>query len=279
MWLMLACQPDPSPAPPSDTSTISSSETAEPAPEVVVEIPAPVLSAEGVAAAIESVFVSGMPSPLLPRRIYLESFAGRDSSCPGGKGYNLPGAFQGCVAESGWLYAGVAEYDGSVDPDDLRDFSLLADCYMIDPDGNWFVAAGELLLEHSGDENGGMLHAELSGTYSFAPAGGWMAPAGAGAVLSQSAAWDHTGWQLAIDGVVTDGTTSVRLEDLSVSSGECAGVPSGVYGLRGDGGYWYTLAGEDCGCGMVTWADGSQLGEACVDLSAASAGLIEAVRQ
>lgn len=276
MWLLLACQPDPAPAPPTDTS---STEAAEPAPEVVVEIPAPALSAEAVAESIEAVFVSGMPSPLLPRRTYLESFDGRDSDCPGGGGYNLPGAFQGCTAESGWLYAGVAEYDGSIELDEVRDFSLLADCYMVDPDGNWFVAGGELLLEHSGDANGGSMIAELSGTYSFAPAGGWMAPEGAGAVLSQTAHWDQFGWQLTVDGVVTDGTASVRLEALSAGSGECDGAPVGTYGLRGEGGYWYTLAGEECGCGMVTWADGSQLGEACVDLSEAAAGLIDSVRQ
>ncbi|MFT5683622.1 MAG: hypothetical protein ACI8RZ_004554 [Myxococcota bacterium] len=276
MWLLLACQPDPAPATPTDTSTDDAVETA---PEVMVEIPAASLSAEAVAEAIESVFVRGIPSPLLPRRAYLEAFAGRDDDCPGGAGYNLPGLFQGCTAESGWLYAGVAEYDGSIEPDEVRDFSLLADCYLIDPDGHWFVAAGELLLEHSGDASGGSMVAEMSGTYSFVEAGGWMEPDGAGAVLAMAVQWDSFGWQLTLTGSVTDGATAVRLDSLSARSGECEGVPIGSYGLRGAGGYWYTLTADDCGCGVVTYADGSTLGEACVDLSDAASDLIESVRQ
>ena len=275
MWLLLACQPDPVPVEPTpDTSTVSDT-----VPEVAVEIPAATLSAEEVVDAIESTFDAGMPSPLLPRKAYLEAFSGRDDNCPGGAGYNLSGAFQGCTADTGWLYAGVAEYSGSVDPDELRDFDLLADCYMVDPDGNWFVAGGELLFEHNGNQHGGSMLAELSGTFSYAGAGGWMAPEGAGAVIAMEAQWTETGWSLILDGVATDGTNSVRLEALTANSGLCGGVPVGAYGLRGEGGYWYEVAADECGCGMVTYADGSELGEACVDLSAAVSDLLDAVMQ
>lgn len=279
MWLLLACQPDPVPAAPTPTDT-SAEDTAlvDTVPEVTAEIPAPALSAEAVVATIEAVLDSGMPSPLLPRKAYLESFAGRDENCPGGWGYNLSGAFQGCTADSGWLYAGVAEYEGSVDPDEVSSFSLLADCYMVDPDGNWFVAAGNLLLDRSGSSNGGSMVAEISGSYSYAGAGGWMAPEGAGAVLEMAAGWTDSGWSLELDGTVTNGTDSVRLEAISAGSGQCGGNPVGVYGLRGTGGYWYELVAGECGCGMVTYADGTELGEACVDISTPLNDLIAAMR-
>ena len=279
MWLLLACQPDPAPADPIQTDT-SAEETAptDTVPEVTTEIPAAELTAEAVAATIEGVFDTGMPSPLLPRKAYLESFSGRDENCPGGWGYNLSGAFQGCTAASGWLYAGVTEYQGSIDPDEVSSFSLLADCYMVDPDGNWFVAAGNLLLERSGSSEGGSMLAEISGTYSYDGAGGWMAPAGAGAVLEMEANWADSGWSLRLDGTVTNGSESVRLEAISAGSGQCDGIPVGAYGLRGAGGYWYELSAEECGCGMVTYADGTELGEACVDLSGALNDLITAMR-
>jgi hypothetical protein len=280
MWLLLACQPEPTPATPvEDDSRDTASDEGGDVPEVIVEIPAASLSAAAVAQTIEGVFASGLPSPLLPRRTYLEAFSGRDSDCPGGDGYNLSGAFQGCTAASGWLYAGVAEYQGAVDPDVLRDFSLLADCYMVDPDGNWHVAAGELLFVSDGDGSGGSMLSEISGTFSYAPAGGWMEPEGSGAVLTMEAQWTDTGWSATLDGSVTDGTSAVRLGALSAGSGQCGGVPVGAYKLRGEGGYWYTLTADKCGCGMVTYADGSELGEACVDISAALLDLLDEVRQ
>lgn len=279
MWLLFACQSDPMPADPLPTDTSAEESTlADTVPEVTTEIPAAALTAESVAATIEGVFAAGMPSPLLPRKAYLEAFDGRDENCPGGWGHNLSGAFQGCTADSGWLYAGVAEYQGSAQPDEISDFSLLADCYMVDPQGNWFVAAGNLLLERAGNSSGGTMVAEISGTYSYAGAGGWMAPAGAGAVLEMEASWTDSGWSLDLDGTVTNGTDSVRLEAISAGSGQCGGIPVGVYGLRGAGGYWYELLAGECGCGMVTYADGTSLGEACVDLSIPLNDLITAMR-
>ena len=279
MWLLLACQPDPVPAAPIPTDTaVEETAPADTVPEVTTEIPAAALTAEVVIETIEAVFDTGMPSPLLPRKVYLESFSGRDENCPGGLGYNLSGAFQGCTADSGWMYAGLAEYQGSIDPDAVSSFSLLADCYMVDPDGNWFVAAGNLLLERAGNSNGGTMLAEISGTYSYAGAGGWMAPEGAGAVLEMEANWTDSGWSLNLDGTVTNGTDSVRLEAISAGSGQCDGIPVGVYGLRGASGYWYELIAGECGCGMVTYADGTQLGEGCVDISGALSDLVAEMR-
>ena len=281
MWLLLACKPDPAPATTPETSTDTSTVedtafAADTVPEVTQDIPAAALSAEAVIAAIEDTFADGMPSPLLPRKSYLEMFQGRDDNCPGGQGYNLPGAFQGCTSDDGWLYAGIAEYEGPTDPEIEGNFGMLADCYMVDPDGNWFVAAGEMLFDKKGDLNGGSVTAEISGTWSYAPAGSWMAPEGAGAVLEISAEWSDYGWSIALDGSATNGTNHVRLEMLSMSNEACSGAAvSGRYELRGADGYWYSIDATDCGCGSVTWADGSVLGEGCVDLTSAMSTLLE----
>ena len=79
--------------------------------------------------------------------------------------------------------------------------------------------------------------------------------------------WAGSTWTLTLDGAMTDGVHAVHLDALSASSVVCAGQASGTVSLRDPGGYWYALP-IDCGCGQVRYAATTDLGEACVDLSA-----------
>lgn len=243
---------------------------------VEVERPPPGLAADDVASALTSTFAAGIPEPTLPRRQYLSVFDHRDERCPGGQGVNLPGHFAGCHAESGWIYAGLAEYTGAREVDVLDDFHLLADFTVTDAAGRPFVGGGELDFDLERSGQGLTWTGRVAGTWSWAAADAWMLPEGAGAMLDLTVT-QESGWTVSLDGTVTDGTHATRLDDVTGASNTCGGAPTGRFGLRGEGGYWYWLD-ADCGCGPVTFdgaADGP-LGEACVDLDLAA--LTEVVR-
>jgi hypothetical protein len=233
--------------------------------EVRPEVPAPSLDAAGVAAAIDRATASGLPEPLLARETYLGIFAHRDPGCPGGQGTNLPGRFEGCTAESGWLYAGLAEYSGPPEVPIVDDFHLLGDFNVRDAAGRWFIGGGELELEVTRSAGTVTWVGDVSGTWSYAGGPGWMQPDGAGGVLQLTVERADPAWSVSVEGGMTDGTEAVHLAGVQANSGQCDGAVSGTLSLRDTSGYWYVLA-ADCGCGPVTWADGSTLGEACVGL-------------
>lgn len=237
--------------------------------EVRPEIPAPALGASGVAAAIDRATASGLPEPLQARETYLGIFAHRDPGCPGGQGTNLPGRFQGCTADSGWLYAGLAEYSGPPEVAVIDDFHLLGDFNVRDADGRWFIGGGELELDVTRAAGSVTWVGDISGTWSYAAGPGWMQPDGAGGVLRLIVERADPTWSVSAEGGLTDGAESVHLSGVRASSALCDGAVSGSISLRDPSGYWYALT-ADCGCGPVTWADGTQLGDACValDLSA-----------
>lgn len=189
----------------------------------------------------------------------------------------LPGSFQGCTADTGWLYAGIAVYGGIEDVDFLDDFSLLGDCYIISPDGDWFIGAGDLAYEVVGDVDIDWTGV-ITGQWSFPPAGGWMGDGGGSSVLDIHAQLRQGGgWAVTLDGGIHLDGESIRVEALFADSDTCGGEPSGTITLRDPSGYWYAMEAE-CGCGTLTWADGTALGEACVSAAGALATLAEAGR-
>jgi len=242
--------------------------------EVVVAIPAPTLDADGVAAAIQSTLAGGLPSPMRAREAYLAMFEGRDERCPGGSQPSLPGRFEGCWSESDWFYAGYAEYGGSDDPlDTSDDFTLLADGQMIDGSGGSFIGAGELYYD--AELGSQRWEGGLTGTWSYDLASDWMGVPAAGGVLTFLADVSGSHWRLEVDGSVAGGDHPIALQDVVVEADDCGATTSGAVRLRGGTGYWYTLALEDCGCGTVTYDDGTILGEGCIDLATAARPLAE----
>ena len=113
---------------------------------------------------------------------------------------------------------------------------------------------------------------EVTGTFYYGGATGWMQPEGAAAMIQTTGAWAGSEWSVQIDGVSTDGSEGVQLDEVTADSTACDGQPSGGIGLRGESGYWYHLD-LSCGCGTVVFHETEELGTACVDLS----GPIEAM--
>ena len=261
---LLACvDPLAGPGPDRTTSTPTEADTAT--GSVDLPIPPPPLDAGGVAAAIDQTTAAGVPEPLLARAAYLSIFAHRDPRCPGGQGTNLPGRFQGCLAESGWLFAGLAEYTGPPDPSIIDDFHLLGDFNVQDADGNWFIGGGELDLDVHRGPGTVSWTGEVSGTWSWPAWTGWMTPEGAGGVMHLEVQRTDMDWSATVDGPLTNGVDSVHLFEVRATSNECGGAATGPIELRDASGHWYRLDAT-CGCGPVSWADGTPLGEACVAL-------------
>lgn len=280
IWLLLACNRR-EPYLPPDTSAEDTAAAADTdssgAGDVSVEVPSPTWDADEAAAQISAVFARGVPEPVTAREVFIGLFDHRDDRCPGGQNIMLPGNFQGCTAESGWLYAGIAVYGGVEDVDALEDFSLLGDCYIISPDGDWFIGAGELDYAVTGDADIDWTGA-ISGQWSYPPQDGWMQDGSGSAVLDIHAQSRASGaWSVALDGGIYLGGTAIRVEGLSAESGACGGEPSGTVTLRDPSGYWYAMT-ADCGCGPISWADGSALGEACFSAADALGTLAEAGR-
>lgn len=241
-----------------------------------VEPPAPELTAEEVGQALVGALAGGIPEPVTARREYVARFEGRDADCPGGS-YNLAGNFEGCETETGWIYAGLVEFTGPDDPENFtREFHVLGDGWIQDPDGKRMVMGGELSFTPEGSGwTGG-----ITGTWSWPLAEGWMQPEQAGGVLEIAVTGSGPGRTVAVSGSVAGQPWAVVL-DAAVAQGEvCDGEPLGAFLLRGEGGYWYRLERDEagCACGSVVYAGGEELGEACPELAGPFEALGEVTR-
>lgn len=238
-------------------------------PAVDADRPPPTLDAAAVTAEVEAALAAGLPEPIRPRDTLAELLGHRDGQCPAGPPdqYSFVSAFNGCEAQSGYTYAGITEYTGPRIAEDPRGgFHLLADGFIIDPEGDWFIFGGELEL-YAKDE---VWETEVTGSFSYAPAGGWMTHEASIALWSGS-----DGAETWLEGGYGDGDGhSVYFEDLRFPAG-CDG-PVGVLKLREDSGYWHTLTfDEGCGgCAEAVFDNGEVVGEVCPDLSAPVAGLV-----
>lgn len=246
-------------------------------PTVEIDPPAPSLDAASVATSIAAALSLGIPEPLTARRAYIDALAHRDAFCPGGGDLSIIGEWAGCTAESGWQFAGYTEYTGSTSPEAVDDFHLLADFRFLDPAGHRFVGGGELDLVLSTDGGDRSWTSQVSGTFSYAEAPGWMSPEGASATLQTTGSWAGSTWALSLDGAATDGVHALHLQAVTASNETCDSQASGVISLRDTSGYWHTLS-LDCGCGEVRYANTTDLGEACVDISAVLADLALGMR-
>ena len=267
--------------PPGDTAG-QSADTASLPPDtgrstVVIEPPPPSLDSAEVSAAILEALAGGIPEPLSARRTYIDALDHRDAFCPGGGDLSIIGEWAGCTAASGWQFAGYTEYSGSSSPEAIEDFHLLADFRFHDPAGHRFVGGGELDFSLSIDDGDRSWSSEVSGTFSYAGATGWMTPDGASATLSTTGSWTGSTWSVNLQGAVTNGVQAVHMDGLTAHSETCAAQASGTISLRDPSGYWYDLS-LTCGCGEVQYASAEVIGETCVDLSGPLANLAMTVR-
>lgn len=237
---------------------------------VMVDTPEPAWQAEELELALNAALQGGLPDPYLPRQAYEAMFADHaDGSCPGGEGMNLPGDYEGCTAEDGSFFFGHGELALEAEPGALESFYLLGDFYMIDPEGQRFDGAGEVL--HATYDDGEFLLFEtlVTGTWSYGPAGSWMSSP------SSMSLWvfgDHWGdkYHGTLHGSVELDGLPIFFDWVNFQSLSCpASAMEGGIQIRDPSGYWYQIhldSSSYCnGCGTLYWADGTNLGEVCPD--------------
>ena len=239
----------------------------------------PQWSVEDVLNEVSAALAHGLPDPYSPRDSFLGMFVGRDSQCPSDSGFNLSGSFNGCMASTGYRFAGTSAYEGPTTPQ-KGPFHLIGDFYIIDSQDQWFRGGGDLLVDRATSPGTWpeVIDASLLGSWSYDADGGWL---GGNSTL---ATWIHSesepsGWTLELDGSFGYGEHYMVFEDLLFDSDDCEGHPTGRLGVRGLDGQWYYLDfGEACsGCGEV-WGVGALLGEGCLDIRGPGESLHDLMR-
>lgn len=279
-FLATACTPETAPVG-LDTAAVEAADPTEPVDDGPAELSAPVPSwtAEELAAEVSTAFEGGLPDPFLPRDLYVSMFDHADEDCPTSElPYHLPGDYEGCSTEDGTFFFGHGEYQQDVDAEALESFYLLGDFYILDPLSQRFDGAGEVLYSVVPGTGSVDVRFELliSGTWGYPGTEGWMSE-GMSLALWTYGVWDHGEAIGTLDGSVQLGDLPLFMDDLSFDPGNCEDRPiRGQLRVRDPKGAWYTLdfGGECTGCAEVIWADGSSLGEACLDLHDTPAALL-----
>lgn len=237
-----------------------------PEEQVSSELPPSDLTAVDIENQINTLMGFGVVEPVLARDSYLWLQSQGDLECPGDSPFQLMGIIEPCTSDSGYTYSGITIMRGGTGPLAFPDsFTLLADCYIIDPDGNRFVGAGELKYQSWGDVATGGIGVTSEGIWSYPNAEGWVGVDNS-VWLDAIASWRDGGseWYVKLDGATTLNGTSVYYDEVYVSH-DCLGG-WGLIQLRGEHGYWYDLPlkGDCSGCAEVGYGS-TTLGEACLN--------------
>ncbi|HND30633.1 MAG TPA: hypothetical protein PLA94_11570 [Myxococcota bacterium] len=248
----MACQVAP------DSIVPDSPTVADTGARTEVEPPPASLEPGEVEAAMIQALSGGLPRP----KEAVDAFgriliAGDDGRCPNSGGYTITESFTGCHSEKGYIYAGLTIYTDSTNDD----FSFLGDCYVIDPDGDIFQAAGE--LEQATDPADHSFAIKLTGTWGYAKEEGWLSSVPSLALWLEGDA-DH----LVANGGWSTPAAILYFEGFQ-SGSSCA--HAGLLKLQDPQGAWYTLDyGADCdACGALSYA-GQAMGEICVPVEEAA---------
>lgn len=219
----------------------------------------PAWTAAQVAEHVDLALSVGLPDPPLLLDWYDRSLAEGDvGQCPKVRDHSLGEAFGGCLSSSGWVYAGISMWYAS---ETGEGWEMDGDCYMRDPQGNWFFCDGRLGWEGDGT---GAWEVTVAGMWGYPLASGWVASQPDAALWM---AWD--GHTLSLDGGWEVDGDSVFFAGVTVT----AGGATGIVELRDPSGAWYLLSLDGGTCGEVSW-DGASLGEGCIDLPGAAADLV-----
>ena len=246
-----------------DTAADSGTDgTSSPAP--------PLLSADEALAVLDALYTTGLPDPGVVQASYLEALSHSDESCPGLE-LQMNTQPEGCTAESGYHYSGLATYLLTEEP---PGWTLSAEMEITPPSGVVFGAGGAAGLWGGTTEKGWWRQGNIHGSWQSddAPflAAGF---SGSLALFAESAGSDR--YMVGMDGAISyGGAVVVDLSMVSARSSECFEYFLGLYQVRDEYGRWYELELSECtGCGEVR-QDGMALGEGCMQTAGAPAALL-----
>jgi hypothetical protein len=273
LLVLAACAPSEPPAPvvPPSEDTAGDTDTGGDTAETGPEVPPPALTASEVGAALNAALSGGIPT-------FPEAIGAFSALMALGVGCTPDDRFfkildpEGCLAPSGVTYSGAGgAVGGWDDAGEVYAYELRGDLVIIDAAGVPYEMGGDIDTVVTPYVGGLAFSQQFLGTFRYpaAPTGSAWIEAGIG---------DDGALVAQVDGGYDLGGASVYFDALTVG-GACGSAPTGAIRLRDVSGYWYVFTyGPECDmCGDVAYA-GDSLGAACVDPTAAMAGIGEAVR-
>lgn len=220
----------------------------------------PTWTAEEALATLQHTLDQALPDPDLARDTYVSLVeVGQDADCPGSMNFNGTDP-QGCVSESGYLYAGLSGFEETPG----EHWSLTGDFEIHTPDGRAFHGGG--VITHGRHADG--FRVELQWTWLFDGSEGWLDPGLSGTWSVQTS---QQGAVL-VGGITVEGV-ALYFEEVVLSASTEPAL-SGTLAVRDPAGAWWQLPLEDDGCGSVRFA-GEQAAEGCVDLGTPLAAYAE----
>ncbi|MCB9744292.1 MAG: hypothetical protein H6740_16965 [Alphaproteobacteria bacterium] len=253
-------------------------DSAAPEPELPVYTLAPYTpsySAAEVDALIDAAIAEGLPEPFTPLAVYQRAFdAWAEDGCPVGNPYEVPGDYIGCTTSAGAFFWGPILYAPNTDGFAPAEFSVIGDGYIIDPDGAWLYAGGELAFQPTPPQDEADERLEwfylISGTWGYAPDGDWLGARWSGVIQGDGEMTAEDTWVIRVHGSFNKAGAELFFDSLLMDAAHCGVNATGAIRLHDPSGGWYTVEPEGCSnCGPVTFDGGGEvleLGEACVDL-------------
>lgn len=226
-------------------------------------------------AAIDAVFAMGFYGPVELKAAYLDLMQHGDDYCPGSDVEIYDTFVTGCVAESGYYYAGVSVYASEEWPgENSSAWSFGGDFEILDPSGNQMLVGGHTfgLYEDIIPE---MIGGDITGSWSLSGAEGWLGEGISAMLLIDGV----VGQSLSLTGGLGVGATAMYFPELSWSYPSCWDSPVGELQVRDPAGHWFSLVlNEDCtGCGEMTYIADGTTQEVCVALSGLGQEITEAL--
>lgn len=230
----------------------------------------PLLTADEALAVLDAIYTIGLPDPDAVQAAYLEALSYSDEECPG-LDLQMNTQPEGCMAQSGYHYSGLATY---LLTDEPEGWNLSAELEITPPSGAVFGAGGATGMWGGETEKGWWRQGTINGSWESGDvpflADGF---SGSIALFAESAGPDR--FMVGMDGAISyGGSAVVDLSKMTARSSECATHFLGLVQVRDEHGRWYQVELSECtGCGVV-WQDGTSLGEGCMQTEGAPASLL-----
>jgi hypothetical protein len=280
LLVLAACAPSEPPAPvvPPSEDTAGDTDTGGDTAETGPEVPPPALTAAEVGAALDAALSGGIPT-------FPEAIGAFSALMALGVGCTPDDRFfkildpEGCLAPSGVTYSGAGgAVGGWDDAGEVYAYELRGDLVIIDAAGVPYEMGGDIDTVVTPYVGGLAFSQQFLGTFRYPAAPTWLGRGTSGSAWIEAGIGDDGALVAQVDGGYDLGGASVYFDALTVG-GACGSAPTGAIRLRDVSGYWYVFTyGPECDmCGDVAYA-GDSLGAACVDPTAAMAGIGEAVR-
>ena len=194
----------------------------------------------------------------------------RSSSCPQLENPNADdwmGVWDDdCSTAAGNHYFGTALYGADQISDEHIEvwiFNILCSFELTDPQGDTFIAGGEIEFKRERSDYEITLEARINGSFSYPPESDWLGR-DTHASLFISGNIQNEKAMLNLYGGFSQNEQALFFDNLTLVDQDCGTTIIGRLSLRDPSHYWIHVDFEPCNpCAQVSWLD-SSLGELCI---------------